>query len=65
MPSPAGLDADEPHAAIVDERVEDADGVAAAAHARDDGVGQPAGLLEHLRRASRPMTDWNSRTISG
>ena len=52
--------------AIVDERVEDADGVAAAADAGDDGVGQPARLLEaSARRASRPITDWNSRTISG
>ena len=45
----AGLDADQPDAAIVDERVEDADGVAAAADAGDDGVGQPPGQLEDLR----------------
>jgi hypothetical protein len=50
---------------VVDERVEDADGVAAAADAGDDGVGQPAGLREALRARLRPMTDWNSRTISG
>ena len=35
--------------AIVDERVEDADRVAAAADAGHDGVGQPAGQLEDLR----------------
>ena len=35
--------------AIVEERVEDADGVAAAADAGDDRVGQPAGLLQDLR----------------
>ena len=45
----AGLDADQPHVAVVEERVEDADRVAAAADARDDRVGQPAGLLEDLR----------------
>ena len=62
----AGLDADEPHAGVVDEGVEDADGVAAAADAGDDRVGQPAGLREDLRAAPRaPMTLWNSRTISG
>ncbi len=44
----AGLDADQPHAGVVDERVEDADGIAAAADAGDDRIGQPPGL----RRAS-------------
>ena len=66
MPLAAGLDADQPHAASSMKRVEDADGVAAAADAGDDGVGQAAGLLEaSAARASRPITDWNSRTISG
>ena len=45
----AGLDADQPDVAIVDERVEDAHRVAAAADAGDDRVGQPAGQLEDLR----------------
>ena len=43
----AGLDADEAHG-VVTERVEDADRVRAATDARHDGVGQPAGALEHL-----------------
>ena len=45
----ARLDADQPDAGVVDERVEDAHGVAAAADARDDGIGQPSGQLEDLR----------------
>ena len=44
----AGLDADQAHVAIVDERVEDADRVAAAADAGDHRVRQSAGLLEDL-----------------
>ena len=62
----AGLDADQPHARVVDERVEDAHRVAAAADAGDDEVGQPAGARRgSAARASWPITDWNSRTISG
>ena len=49
----AGLDADEPDARVADERVEDAHGVAAAADARDDRIGQPAGQLAGSARALR------------
>src|ERR1700757_1573404 len=48
---PAGLDAvtsrfesDQPHVWIIDERMEDPDGVGSPADARRDRVGQPAGL---------------------
>src|SRR5580765_1928504 len=44
----AGLDADQAHRAIVNERIEDAHGVAPAADARDDGVGEPAEGIETL-----------------
>ena len=44
----AGLDADQPHALVVEEAVEDADGVAAAADARHHHVGQPAQLRQDL-----------------
>ena len=44
----ARLDPDQPHAGIVDEPVEDARRVAAAAHAGDDRGRQPAGLLQDL-----------------
>ena len=44
----AGLDADQSNVAVVEEAVEDADRVAAAADAGDDDVRQPADLLEHL-----------------
>ena len=47
-PGAAGLDADQPDAGLVDERVEDPHRVAAAAHARHDRVG-------HARRP-RPRT---------
>ena len=43
------LDAVELDALVVEERVEHADRVGAAADARDDGVGQPADLVEQLR----------------
>ena len=61
----AGFDADEPHARVVDERVEQAHRVAAAADAGDDDVRQPPGAARICARASWPITDWNSRTISG
>ena len=44
----AGLAADQPHAGVGDERVEDADRVGAAADAGDHRVRQPAGQVEHL-----------------
>ena len=44
----AGLDADQLHAGVVDERVEHAGRVAAAADAGDDHVGQLADLVEAL-----------------
>ncbi len=34
---------------VIAERMEDPDRVRAAADAGDDGVGQPPGLVEHLR----------------
>ena len=43
-----GFGADQAHAAIVEESMEDADGVAAAAHAGGDGVGQAAVVGQHL-----------------
>ena len=53
----AGLEADEPHAGVVEEAVEDAHRVGAAADAGDDGVGQPAGRARApAARASSPMT---------
>ncbi len=65
QPAAAGLDADDPHRAVVEEGMEHADGVGAAADRGDDDVGQPALLLEDLRAASEPITDWKSRTSSG
>ena len=44
-----GLDANQPDVAVVEERIEDADGIAAAANARHDHVRQPTRLLEDLR----------------
>ena len=44
----ARLHADQAHLTIVDERIEDADRVAAAADARHDRVRKPAGLLDDL-----------------
>jgi hypothetical protein len=45
---PARLHADQPHAGIVPEGVEQTDGVRAAAHARHARIGQPAGLGHDL-----------------
>ena len=44
----AGLDADEPDVLVVEKAREHADGVAAAADAGDDHVGQSADLIEAL-----------------
>ena len=44
-----GLDANQPHVAIADERIEDPHGVTAAADAGHDRGRQPAGELEDLR----------------
>ena len=49
----AGLEPEELHARVVEERVEDADRVRAAADAGGDDVRQPPDELEHLRRAPR------------
>ena len=65
MPSPAASTPISCDLGVVDERMKDADRVAAAADAGDDRVGQAARLLEDCSRASRPMTDWKSRTIVG
>ena len=43
------LDAEQPHARVADERREQPHRVRAAADARDERVGQPAGLREDLR----------------
>ena len=43
-----GLAADQAHALILDEVAERADGVRAAADARDHGIGQTSFLFEHL-----------------
>ena len=51
---PAGFDAHQPHVGIVNERIEDADGVAAATDAGNDGIGQPSGLVEHLSASFAP-----------
>ena len=61
----AGLHADQPDAGIIQEGVEDADGVGPAADAGHHRVGQPAGHASTCARASRPMMRCKSRTISG
>jgi hypothetical protein len=54
------------HVLVVEERMEQADGVRAAADGGDQGVRQPAFGFHHLFfRNSLPITDWKSRTISG
>src|SRR5688500_19364690 len=47
-PLAACFNPDQPHARIVDEAVEDANGVAAAAHTGDDDVRQPPHPFENL-----------------
>ena len=62
----AGLDADDPHVAVVEEGVEQADGVGAAADAGDQRVGQAAFRLAASAPWPRvPITDWKSRTMAG
>ena len=62
----AGLEADQAHAVVGDERVEHADRVGAAA---DAGAGPRRAAGRRARasaaRASTPMTRWKSRTIAG
>ena len=51
---------------IVEEGVEQADGVRAAADAGDEGIRQAALRPSRIcSRVSRPMMDWKSRTIIG
>jgi hypothetical protein len=61
-----GLHADQARALVRDVRVEDAHGVAAAAHAGDHRVGLAADLARaSASRHSWPITLWKSRTIIG
>ena len=48
QPAPGRLDADQPHARVLDEGVEQADGVRSAADRRDAGVGQLLAPGQHL-----------------
>ena len=57
----AGFDADQLHAVVLDERMEDADGIAAAADAGDDRVGQTAFGFQNLARALRCRSRGGSR----
>ena len=59
------LDADQPHVGVVDEAGEDPDRVRAAADAGDDASGSRPSASRICSRASRPITAWSSRTISG
>src|SRR6478736_7875929 len=43
-----GLDANQPHILVIDERIEDADGVATATDTGNHSVRKPAGLVEDL-----------------
>ena len=64
----AGLDADQTHLFMLEEGVEDADGVAAAAHAGHDGIGQAAGPVlgsSIWSMTLAPMMLWKSRTMAG
>ena len=64
--APAGLDADHAHGRVLEEGVEEADRVRAAADAGDErgraAARPPRGPAP---RASRPITAWKSRTIIG
>ena len=60
------LDAVDLHARVVEEGMEQAHGVGAAADAGDERVGQPAFRAPCIcSRVSLPITDWKSRTITG
>src|ERR1700747_994091 len=48
------LEADQPHARVVEEGVEDPDGVGSSADARGDGVGQSSGLILDLYTRLEP-----------
>ena len=61
----AGFDADESDFFVLDERIEHAGRIAAAADAGDHRIGQAAELFARLHDRFSPMTDWKSRTIRG
>jgi hypothetical protein len=66
QPLAAGFDADDLDAGVVEERMEDADRVRAAADGGDDDqIRQRPSASSICCLASMPITDWKSRTISG
>jgi hypothetical protein len=62
-PVAAGLDADHAHGGVVEERMEQADGVRAAADRRDQASGRRPSASASAARASLADDDWKSRTI--
>ena len=61
----SGLGSDQLDLGVRDERGEDPGGIQTTADTRHDRIGQPSDLGEIWSRASRPITDWKSRTIIG
>ena len=62
---PGRLDPDHAHLGLVEERMEQADRVGAAADAGDQRVRQPPSLAVICARTSLPITAWKSRTMAG
>jgi hypothetical protein len=61
----AGLDAAHADRGIVEEGIEQADGIGAAADAGEEQIGQAPSFSRICARASSPMTRWKLRTITG
>ena len=59
------LDPDHAHLRLVEERMEQADRIGAAADAGDQRVGQAPSLAVICARTSLPITHWKSRTMAG